>query len=349
MIFRRAFIQEMTAIASAVFVVLLLLMMVTQVLKLLSQATVGLLASSAVWTMMGFAVVRYFPILLSLTLFIAVLITLTRFYKDHEMVIWFTSGQSIRAFIRPVLEFAMIPILLIALLSMALSPWALRKSQEFRKIAQQKETVTRVAAGVFRSSGNLVYFSENLSGVSSEVKNIFVQQKQGDAINVIVAQKGRVLNKSEKKTLSLENGYEYQGIPGQANYMISHFKEAFMPINLTQYALDARNAQTKNMMELFQNARAEEWAELQARLSLPLSTLLLVLMAIPLAYYHVRRAGFAHLLGALFVFFLYQNLNNIFQTWIEEGKLIGWVGMWPLHVGVAIVVWGLFRWRERVK
>ena len=67
---------------------------------------------------------NYLPVLLSLTIFIAVLMTLTRSYRDSEMVVWFSSGVSLMRWMRPVLAFAVPLVLVIGLLSLMLSPWA---------------------------------------------------------------------------------------------------------------------------------------------------------------------------------------------------------------------------------
>ena len=56
----------------------------------LGYAARGNISSDAVLTFLGFASLRYLPILLSLTLFISVLLTLTRSYRDSEMVVWFS-------------------------------------------------------------------------------------------------------------------------------------------------------------------------------------------------------------------------------------------------------------------
>lgn len=351
MIFRRSLIQEMTSIALAVFIVLLVLIMTTQIVRLLGQAAAGTLASSAVWAMMGFAAVRYFPILLTLTLFISVLATLTRAYKDHEMVIWFTAGQSIRSFIRPVLQFAGFPIVLVAILSLMLSPWALRQSSEFRKVAQQQESVTQVAPGVFRESGGggSVYFVENFSGMSGTAQNIFVQRSNGDKLDVIVAERGALEQKGNNKTLHLENGYQYRGIPGQANYTVNRFERAMMPVQVSEYKASELNAGMTGTTALLRSASPADQAELQTRIALPISAIILVLLAIPLAYHNPRGGGFGNLLLAVFIFFLYQNMINIAQNWVAQEKIPTWIGMWPVHllaVGMMVV---FFRWRERVR
>jgi lipopolysaccharide export system permease protein len=352
MIFRRSLIHEMTSVALAVFIVLLMLIMTTQVVRLLGQAAAGTLASSAIWAMMGFAAVRYFPILLTLTLFIAVLATLTRAYKDHEMVSWQISGQSIRAFIKPVLQFAGFPILLIAVLSMLLSPWALRQSKSFRKIAEQQEAVTQVAPGVFRESGGgggAIYFIENFSGVSGNAQNIFVQRTKDDQLDVIVAERGNLAHQGNNRSLHLANGYQYQGTPGQASYTVNRFERAIMPVQDIEYKADTLSVQSTDTIALLANVTVAHQAELHARLALPISAIILVLMAIPLAYYNSRAGGFAHLIFAIFIFFLYQNMVNVGQNWVAQGKIAAWIGLWPIHIAAAIVMWWLFHWRERIR
>ena len=54
-----------------------------------------MIPTDGVLTLLGFTRLRYLPILLSLTLFISVLMTLTRSYRDSEMVVWFSCGRGL--------------------------------------------------------------------------------------------------------------------------------------------------------------------------------------------------------------------------------------------------------------
>jgi hypothetical protein len=93
MIFQRSLLREFTVTGIASFLVLLAITITTQLIRFLGYAARGSISSDAVLTFLGFASLRYLPHLLSITLFISVLITLTRSYRDSEMVVWFTSGQ----------------------------------------------------------------------------------------------------------------------------------------------------------------------------------------------------------------------------------------------------------------
>ena len=91
-IFRRALQRELTQIAGAVFVTLFTVMATTQSIRLLGEAAGGRLASEAVLALLGFSALNYLPVLLSLTVFMSILLVLTRQYRDSEMLVWFSSG-----------------------------------------------------------------------------------------------------------------------------------------------------------------------------------------------------------------------------------------------------------------
>ena len=152
MIFRSSLLRELTTAAVAIFLVLLGISMTTQLVRLLGQAASGLITSTGVVALLGFTLVSYLPILLSVTLFIAVLMTLTRSYRDSEMIVWFASGVGLTRWIRPVLMFAWPLIVTIALLSLLLAPWAVEKSEEFRRQMDSRDDVAQVTPGVFHES-----------------------------------------------------------------------------------------------------------------------------------------------------------------------------------------------------
>src|SRR5580765_7150933 len=106
MIFRRSLVRELTATAVALFLVLLAILFTNLVLRLLARAAGGAVAPDGILALLGFNALFYFNILLSVALFLTVLLTLSRWYRDSEMVVWFTSGQSLTTCLKPILLFA---------------------------------------------------------------------------------------------------------------------------------------------------------------------------------------------------------------------------------------------------
>ncbi|GGP22799.1 LPS export ABC transporter permease LptF [Silvimonas iriomotensis] len=349
MLFRKTLIQEMTWVAMAVFAVLLLLVMTTQVVRLLGQAAIGALASSAVWAMMGFAAVRYLPILMSLMLFVSVLACMTRLWRENEMVIWFASGRSIRNFIAPVLEFSVPVVILIGVLSLVVSPWALKKGNEFREKSMSRQEVTQVAPGVFRESpsADRVYFVENFTNQTNAGNNVFVQMKKDKSISIIMAEKGGMfLDANGERWLWLGKGRSYQGEPGKIEYDSVTFDHAQLRIETSDRPATSPSTQATATLDLLGTDDAEKNAEIAWRLSLPVSALILTLAAIPLAFFNPRGGRALNLVVAVFLYFVYYSMVNIMQAWVADGKVPMWINMWPLHVFAAICVFGLYVWRS---
>ncbi len=172
MIFRRALLREFGNLALAVFATLFAITLTTQLIRLLGQAAIGKVLSEGVAALLAFSALNYLPVLLSLTLFITVLMTLSRSYRESEMVIWFGSGLSLLAWIRPVLLFAAPLVALVAVLSLFLSPWAIGKAEEYRRQMNLQDDVSRVAPGVFREAGSAdrVFFVEEIAGDQTNVQ-----------------------------------------------------------------------------------------------------------------------------------------------------------------------------------
>jgi len=246
MIFVRSTVREFTAIGIAVFLVLLVITFTTQLIRLLGSAAGGGIPTDAVLVLLGFAALGYLSVLLSATLFLSVLLSLTRAYRDSEMVVWQSSGLGLTAWFGPVLLYAAPILLLVGLLSLYLTPWALGKTEQFRHQLENRDDVSAVAPGVFKESknGERVFFVEKVSTDLRQVANIFVHVSQDKRSGVIVAKRGYTeVKENGDRYLVLEDGRRYEGTPGQADYRVAHFdryafrieqKEAtaFFPNNL---------------------------------------------------------------------------------------------------------------------
>src|SRR5512135_1774553 len=163
-IFRRVLVREFASMGLLVFSILLGIVVLSQLIRLLGDAVSGVLAEEGVPALMGFAALNYLPVLLSLSLFLSVLLTLSRSYRDSEMVVWFSSGNGLTRWIRPVLGYAIPVTLVIALLSLVLSPWALSKADEFKRRLDSRDDVSAATPGVFRESNQAdrVFFLQDV-------------------------------------------------------------------------------------------------------------------------------------------------------------------------------------------
>src|SRR5260221_5500258 len=193
MIFHRALLREFAGLAGAVFMALVAIAPPTQLIRLLGKAAGGSIPSDAVIAFLGFFALGALPVLLSLTMFISVLLTLTRGWRDSEMVIWFICGLPRAARLRRVLLFALPQIAVIGELSLFISPWAAQMGAQYANKLESRDDVTRVTPGVFGETSNKerVFFVESVSGESSQVQNVFLSSTQQGKGGVSMSRTGR--------------------------------------------------------------------------------------------------------------------------------------------------------------
>jgi lipopolysaccharide export system permease protein len=348
MIFQRAAQREFTQTAATVFIALFAILLTTQLIRLLGQAAGGKIASEGVIALLGFGAINYLPTLLSLTLFIAILLTLSRSYRDSEMAIWFSAGVPLTAWVRPVLKFALPLVAVIAALSLFLSPWALTKSAEFRQRMDQRDDVSRVSPGAFQESSQAerVFFVEGISGEEGRVKNIFVSAVQQGRLGIVIAAEGHTeAMPNGDRFLILDRGRRYEGTPGAADYRVIEFDRYGVRIETRESRGIEQNQKNMPLWELVRQPTPNNLAELLWRVGVPLSALNLALLAIPLSFVNPRAGRTNNLFFALLTFMIYSNLVSVSQAWVAQGKLLFEIGVWAVHVIMFVGMLALF-WRR---
>ena len=333
-LFHRTLVREFSGMGLFIFAILLSIVVFTQLVRLLGDSVNGTLAADGVLALLGFSALNYLPVLLSLSLFLSVLLTLTRSYRDSEMVVWFCSGLGLTRWIRPVMWYALPVTGLIALLSLLLSPWALSQADEFKRRLNSRNEMASVTPGIFRESrqADRVLFVENLEMDSHRVGNIFVQSVQHGKNGIMVAKEGlQETAANGDRFLVLLNGTRYEGLPGQYEFKIVEFER--YALRLEDVELKQEYVWPKSMSTLYLLQNRSNWnmSELQWRLGLPISALILALLAIPLSFVNPRAGRSLNLIMALVIYMLYNNLISVTNTWVGQGKISPTLGLLAIH------------------
>jgi lipopolysaccharide export system permease protein len=348
MIFQRALIREFAGLSSAVFLTLFTIALTTRLIRLLGQAAGGKIPSEAVLGFLGFFALYTLPVLLSLTLFISILLTITRSYRDSEMVIWFSSGLSLAAWLRPVLSFALPVIAVIATLSLVISPWAAQQGELFRVRVDARDEVSRVTPGVFGETSNRerVFFVESITGDETTVRNVFVSSVQQQRAGIMVSRTGHVETAPNgDRFLVLGKGRRYEGNPGDADYRVMEFERYEMRIEPKEGAQPAATLKSLPTLELLRNPINTNLSELLWRVGVPVSALILALLAIPLSFVNPRAGRSINLLFALLIYIVYSNLLSVSQARVAQDRLEFSLGVWMVHAAMLTVVLVMFAHR----
>jgi lipopolysaccharide export system permease protein len=345
MIFQRSLIREFSLIAIAVVGVLLAIILVNFMVRLLGKAATGEVLPEAVFGLIAFGVLTQLPVLLGIAVFIAVLLALTRSYRDSEMTVWFTSGLSMLSWIKPVLRFSLPVALVAALLSLVLSPWSQAQSAEYLRLLASRDEVSSVTPGVFRESrtSDRVFFVDKLSERDDVVNNVFVQSTQNNRLGVMVAQKGFIETaENGDRFVVLLNGRRYEGTPGTLDYQTVDFDRYALRIEPKEAKRQTLRPSAVPTLDLVAEGKPEYIAELHWRIALPLAVLIMGLVAIPLSVVNPRSGRSWNLIFAILVYTLYNALLSLFQAWTAQSKIPPWLGLWPVHGAMVAVLLLLF-------
>lgn len=335
MIFQRAAWREFTHSAAGVFVALFAILLTTQLIRLLGEAAQGAIAPEAVAALLGFAALNYISALLSLSSFIAILLTLSRSYRDSEMVVWFTSGMSLLAWIRPVLTFTLPLVFAIAVLSLIVSPWALSKSAEYRGNLNTRKDAGQASPGAFQesSSGQRVIFVEAVADDESHVKNVFESSVQNQRQGVTMAASGhQEFAENGDRFLVLEKGRRYEYVPGTLEFRILEYARYAIRLETREARGIEKTSKNTPTLELMKHDLPVYRAELLWRLSFPIAAIVLSLLAIPLSFVNPRAGRSANMLLALFTYLVYNNLITISNAWVASGKISFVAGLLAVHL-----------------
>jgi len=346
MIFRRSLVRELTATAIGLFVVLLAILFTQSVIRILARAAGGAVAADGVLALIGFTAMFYLNLLLSVALFLTVLLTLSRWYRDSEMVVWFTSGQSLTACLKPIMLFAAPFLVAIVLLSLFLSPWAEQKRIEFERQLESRDEITVLSPGLFREfrRAGIVVYVESLNPVDGRIRNVFLHSVDDKKDATTVARLGKLIEEPNgDRFVVLEDGRRYEGQPGSADFRLIEFDKLGRRIEPAEArALPASDKAIPTAALLVADGRTAR-AELFWRLSVPILAVVLTLLAIPLSYVNPRMGRSFNLVAAAFLYMLYTNCINIVQSMIAQGTIDLWTGLLIPHAAALLVVLLLFR------
>jgi len=343
LIFRRAIVQEITNSAGAVFSVLFCIVFTQVLVRLLGEAASGDVDTRAVFSIVALSTLTNLPLVLTLSVFIAVLIALSRAFRDSEMVVWFAAGQSLVAWVRPVLRFTVPIACLVAVLALFVSPWAERMIAEARQHFEHRDDVSKVTPGRFIESAasERVFFVENLDVNGAQVQSVFASQRTGDRESLIVAARGDLETHADgARFLVLTHGRRYEGAAGVAEHRVLEFERYAIRLDVQPEApLTNLNARTLTTLQLLADRSARNLGELLGRIALPVAAIVLALLAVPLAYVNPRVGRSANLILATLLALLYLNSIQIMQASVQHGRMGFATAVWLAHaIAIALAV-----------
>ncbi len=336
MLFHSSIRKDLARSFGATVVVLATIVMTIILIRTLGQATRGSVNPSEVMLVMGLTVIGHLTTILTLSLFIAVVSTLSRMYADSEMVIWFSSGKGLVSFAQPLFRFAWPILAAIALLALFVWPWSNQQIQDLRDRYEQRNDIERVAPGQFQESagGKRVFFIDKDSPNNQTGRHVFVSSLDGHLETITTAQQGQIELHQGERFLNLQQGQQMLRNHQTGEVRVTEFKDYQLLID-SSLKLSATDLQSRMLSsrDLLKDPTPNNLGELSWRVGLALAAFNLMLMGLAVASVNPRVGQSYHLALALFCFVAYYNMVNVGQNWIASGRSTLPAFMLSLHGG----------------
>lgn len=339
----RYLLREVGQTWLAVTLVLLLILTINQFAAVLGDAAASQIPRDAIVRVMALTIVQYLTILVPLSFFLAIMLSLARLYHDSEMSAMMACGIGPVQLYRPLLLLGLVLAGAVAWLSLVVSPAAVREVSSLAEIARRDASLGLLEPGRFISFGDsdAVMYAESLTG-DQHLHKVFVQRRVNGRVEVILADEAWqvVAADGRYRELIFARGRRYEGQPGEARFRIVEFAEHGIPFVLPAAGSSALGPGEQMTSTLLGSAAAVDRAELHWRLAPALTLLVLTFIAVPLAKTEPRRGRFSGMAAAILVYVIYANLLAAGRGWLERSQVPDFSGLWWVH-GLFLVVAGL--------
>jgi lipopolysaccharide export system permease protein len=354
LIITRYLVREVVSPFVGVSVLLVVIFMTYSLSVFLSDAGQGLLGPQQVVYLTAFKTLIALEVLLPIALYVGVVLGIGRLYQDAEMDALRAGGVGQLQILAPLLRVAILLALLVGMLSIVIRPMVYVAMYRMRAEAEVNSEIDRVKGGRFYSydrSGRTV-FVEGMKDSTERLSGVFIRSSDGGGLEVISGGTGRFVQfvTPTHHELAVDDAHVFKRTAGGRN-LFGQFGKFSIRLPARQPEELRNRPKIISTFELDRAGDARERAEFQWRVSTPISTLLLTLLAVPLSHTRPRKGRFARMLLSMAAYALYFNLLNVARTWVEQGTIssIFWVPSLLGAVAVALYLpwrWWLLKRRE---
>ena len=307
--------------------------------------------------LISFNMIRDVPVILVLSIFLAVIITISQLYKNSEAIVMNSIGLGDKAFLSVIKPLAIILFLFVLFLTAYAVPWAKQQKSAAEEETKNASEFSFITEGKFESfkKGDIVFYASESTSIDvggvQNMEEIFIYASDnGNPVIVLASDATKYIDpKSKSIYLRLRDGVRYQGLPSSENINILNFDSYDLEIvsgEVQKSIATFTEIEEKTTLDLLKQGGLLAIAELQWRLSLPLSILILVVFAVYLGKTSPRGGKGINILIGIFVFMLYNNGLLVAKSSIENGLLSPIIGMWGIHLIAILFLMLLYQFRQ---
>ena len=340
MLIFRYLARDFLTSAFAVSTVLLMIVMSGRFVKYLAEAAAGEIDAGILFSLIGARLPGFLELIIPLACFLGILLAYGRLYIQNEMTVMIACGMSENKLAAYTLAPALVVAALVAYLSLYATPNGARAAEVLILDQNARGNLDGMASGHFYplQKGKGVTYAEkiNKDGMMLDVflAEHYPNAEDGKQLVLIVSETGEQKSDNDGVDyLVLRDGYRIQGMPGQANYQITHFEEYGQSLQKQDSNRRVRKkTDTLSTSDLMVSKELANIAALQWRFSVPILVLVMSLIAVPLSKTNQRAGSFSKMIPAVLLYMVYLVMLNSARGAVEEGIIPPVIGLWATHV-----------------
>ena len=303
------------------------------------QASEGLIDPNLVFKVVFLRFPDFITLLLPLSFFLGVIITVSRLYSDREIFGYLAGGLSENDLVKYLFPQAMFFFLITLSLSIFLAPYTKELSKEILSldtIQEQFESVRPKELFSFNENDGFIHVENKENNILDEVI-IFIQNDEYSSL--IIAENLIYEDLSSKTNLDFKDGVLYQDIFNQNSSFVSYFGELSVPINNSKNTISGLS-----LSKLFDFSIKSSKSQTQWNLSIPLTIFVLLIYAVNFSKVEPRQGRFSVLVPSIFIYILYLSLLILARDSFDEGSIASQNYIWYVHlIFLLFAIFLLFR------
>lgn len=355
MILKRYLYKEILQNFLAVFLVLILIVFSLRFVRYLGDAAAGKMTAEIIYQLLILKLVTSMTLIIPLCLYLSLFLSLGRLQRDNEMTAMSFAGLGNRFYFNSVLQLVSFFAFILFLLTLFVQPWVEKNIDLLTQRANQESDITGISAGRFKefSRGNRVIYVEDLDKKKQVMKNVFLQVHEQGSTGVLTSTKANIVTneKTGERSVLFIDGKRYVGTAGELDYSIIEYERYQVKLEQQGYDTTIPVMSRISTKQLLDSDEPALMAELQWRISSPLSIVILCIFAILMVRSSRESKRTFILMTAVLTFFLYNNLQKIFHDLVLREKINPFPGLWWPHFMMITIILLLFfipvYWRNK--
>ncbi len=344
----RYLVRETLKSQLAILFILLLIFFCQKLVRILGAAVDGEIPTNLVLTLLGLGVPEMAQLILPLSLFLAILMTLGRLYTESEITVMHACGLSKGVLVKAAMVLMLFTSIAAAVNVIWLGPWSSRYQDEVTQNARANPGAAALAAGQFQTSsdGNTVLFIEDVKG--QQFGNVFLAQlrPKGNARpSVVLADSGHMEQRADgSQVVTLDKGTRFEGTALLRDFRITDFVNYQAVIGYREATLDPNDSEQSDLLTLWHSDTPAFRAELHWRLTLIFSVLVMALMVVPLSVVNPRQGRVLSMLPAMLLYLIFFLLQSSLKSNASKGRLDPAIWMWVVNLSYLALAVALNLW-----